>query len=99
MYHYLIEAMLQSGMEEAAFDYLQKYWGGMLADGADCFYEIYDMEDKMASPYGSRIINSYCHAWSCTPAYFIRKYKNQANNVKVQISSEWELDSRRSILG
>ena len=98
MYHYLIEAMLQSGMEEAAFDYLQKYWGGMLADGADCFYEIYDMEDKMASPYGSRIINSYCHAWSCTPAYFIRKYKNQANNVKVQISSEWELDSRRSIL-
>lgn len=99
MYHYLIEAMLQSGMEEAAFDCLQKYWGGMLADGADCFYEIYDMEDKMASPYGSRIINSYCHAWSCTPAYFIRKYKNQANNAKVQIASEWEINSRRSMLG
>ena len=24
------------------------------------------------SPYGSPIVNSYCHAWSCTPAYFLR---------------------------
>jgi hypothetical protein len=24
------------------------------------------------SPYGDHHINSYCHAWSCTPSYFIR---------------------------
>ncbi|MFY2327547.1 hypothetical protein, partial [Klebsiella pneumoniae] len=21
-----------------------------------------------------KLINSYCHAWSCTPAWFIRQY-------------------------
>ena len=26
------------------------------------------------SPYGSVAINSYCHAWSATPTYLIRKY-------------------------
>ena len=24
------------------------------------------------SPYGSPVVNSYCHAWSCTPAWFLR---------------------------
>ncbi|MDV9959707.1 hypothetical protein RHJ81_18875 [Clostridioides difficile] len=46
----------------------------MVKDGADCFWELYNPNDKYVSPYGSRIINSYCHAWSCTPSYFIRKY-------------------------
>ena len=31
-------------------------------------------ENKFASPYGDRMINSFCHAWSGTPSYFIRKY-------------------------
>ena len=26
------------------------------------------------SPYRDRMVNSMCHAWSCTPSYFIRKY-------------------------
>lgn len=38
------------------------------------FYELFDPQSKNFSPYGSPIINSYCHAWSCTPTYFIRKY-------------------------
>ena len=42
--------------------------------GADCFYEAFDPENKDFSPYGSDMVNSYCHAWSGTPAYFIRKY-------------------------
>ena len=50
------------------------YWGGMLNKGADTFWEFYDPEDTNASPYGGKIIHSYCHAWSCTPAYFLRKY-------------------------
>ena len=74
MYHHLIDAMFQCGMEQQAFAYIRKYWGGMVADGADCFYEIYDPDQKATSPYGSQVINSYCHAWSCTPTYFIRKF-------------------------
>ena len=30
--------------------------------------------DPNASPYGGTIVNSYCHAWSCAPAYFLREY-------------------------
>ncbi len=74
MYHHFIQALLDCGMKEEAFAYMSEYWGGMIRDGADCFYELYDPQNPSMSPYGSSVINSYCHAWSCTPAYFIRKY-------------------------
>ncbi|MHB3894864.1 hypothetical protein ACYBX3_24565, partial [Klebsiella pneumoniae] len=38
----------------------------------DTFWEAFSLSDYAISPYGSKHINSYCHAWSCTPAYFIR---------------------------
>lgn len=53
--------------------YMRAYWGEMIQDGADTFFELYDPSNKYTSPYGSRIINSFCHAWSGTPSYFIRK--------------------------
>lgn len=74
MYHYFIDALIHCGMLELAKQYIEYYWGGMLKEGADCFWELFDPENIYVSPYGSRIINSYCHAWSCTPSYFIRKY-------------------------
>ncbi len=74
MYHHLVEAFIKSGNKEKGLEILNYYWGSMIEDGADCFWELYDPEDKSFSPYGSNIINSYCHAWSCTPSYFIRKY-------------------------
>ena len=42
--------------------------------GADTFWEVYDPNDDFRSPYNFFPINSYCHAWSCTPVYFINKY-------------------------
>ena len=72
--HYLIEAMMLSGMEQEAADYLIDYWGGMVKKGADCFFEAYDPKDDMLSPYNFAPLNSYCHAWSCTPIYFIHRY-------------------------
>ncbi len=74
MYHHLIDAMMQNDMVEEAFLCMDAYWGKMVEEGADCFYELFNPENPKESPYGSRIINSYCHAWSCTPSYFIRKY-------------------------
>lgn len=74
LYHHLIEALLLSGRKEKALSEMRAYWGEMIKDGADTFWELYNPSDKKLSPYGSNLINSYCHAWSCTPTYFIRKY-------------------------
>lgn len=76
MNHHYVEALIQCDMLSEAKAYIKYYWGGMIKAGADCFWELFDPEDIYVSPYGSRVINSYCHAWSCTPAYFIRKYFN-----------------------
>jgi len=72
--HYVIEAMIQCGMGLEAKEKLTNYWGGMVKKGADTFWEVYDPENDFLSPYNSYLVNSYCHAWSCTPVYFIRKY-------------------------
>jgi len=74
LYHHLIEALFLTGNKERAVAEMEAYWGAMLQDGADTFWELYNPKDKKESPYGSNLINSYCHAWSCTPTYFIRKY-------------------------
>lgn len=74
MYHYFIDALIQNGLKDQALTCMKSYWGGMLRAGADTFWELYDPKDPYASPYGSRLVNSFCHAWSGTPAYFIRKY-------------------------
>ena len=74
MYHHYIEALIACGERDEALAQMRRYWGEMVKDGADTFWELYNPEDKKMSPYGSFLINSYCHAWSCTPTYFIRKY-------------------------
>jgi len=74
MYHHYVDALIQCGLKDEALACMEQYWGSMVADGADCFYEMYDPEDKHFSSYGDYTINSFCHAWSCTPSYFIRKY-------------------------
>ena len=74
MRHYVIEAMLKLGFRDEAIAYIKNIWGGMIELGADTFYEVYVPGDRDFSPYGDRMANSLCHAWSCTPTYFIRKY-------------------------
>ena len=72
--HYYIEAMIQVGMQQEAKDELVRYWGAMVEKEADTFWEVFDPKNDFISPYGFFPMNSYCHAWSCTPLYFIRKY-------------------------
>ena len=74
MRHYVTEAMVKLGLENETVLYLKRFWGGMLELGADTFWEAYIPDDLDFSPYEDRMINSLCHAWSCTPSYFIRKY-------------------------
>lgn len=72
--HYLVEAMILAGMTDEAREYLLDYWGGMVRKGADTFWEAYDPKDDFISPYDFFPVNSACHAWSCTPVYFIGRY-------------------------
>lgn len=72
LYYYMADAMLTCGMAAEARDLVDLYWGGMLRAGADTFWEIYAPGQPLSSPYGDIHINSYCHAWSCTPAYLLR---------------------------
>ena len=80
MYHHYMDAMIRCGEEEMALEEMKRYWGEMIRDGADTFWEIYNPYNKYESPYGSTMVNSYCHAWSCTPTYILRKFYR--NNEK-----------------
>ncbi len=82
MHHYVVEAMVKLGMMDEALAYIKSYWGGMVEKGADTFWEVYVPEDVNVSPYGDILINSFCHAWSCSPSYFIRKYFVDWNETK-----------------
>lgn len=74
MYHHYMDALIRCGEEELALEEMKRYWGEMIKDGADTFWELYNPYNKYESPYGSSLINSYCHAWSCTPTYLLRKF-------------------------
>lgn len=82
MYHNYVDALLSVGEKDKAFNILCTYWGGMLDEGADTFWELYNPENPNESPYGGTIVNSYCHAWSCAPAYFLRKYFSKMEESK-----------------
>jgi alpha-L-rhamnosidase len=75
LYHHVTQAMIECGMQGEALQLIKKYWGGMVEAGADTFWEAYDPNDSNFSPYGDVHINSFCHAWSCTPTYFFRASK------------------------
>ena len=74
MHHYYVTALLRVGLKDKAMEHMKYYWGSMLDAGADTFWEAWNPDDPDASPYGGFIINSYCHAWSCTPTYLIRSW-------------------------
>ena len=74
LYHHYIQALVECGLQTEAETEMCRYWGGMLGLGTDTFWELFNPDNPDESPYGGTMINSFCHAWSCTPSYFIRKY-------------------------
>lgn len=73
MFHYLLEAWLKCGDEAKMLELLRDYYGGMIKHGADTFWEVYRPNEPFFSPYRDVRMNSACHAWSGTAAYFLRK--------------------------
>ncbi|MFB9769025.1 alpha-L-rhamnosidase-related protein [Lactiplantibacillus modestisalitolerans] len=74
MYHHVTAALFEAGLTDDAIALMKNYWGKMIRLGADTYWEAFDPNHPDYSPYGSPILNSYCHAWSCTPVYLIDKY-------------------------
>ncbi|MCQ5089399.1 hypothetical protein NE475_14185 [Ruthenibacterium lactatiformans] len=74
LYHHYVQALLDTGRRAQALNAIREYWGSMAKSCADTFWELYRPDAPDASPYGGTLVNSYCHAWSCGPAYFLRRY-------------------------
>jgi alpha-L-rhamnosidase len=72
LWHYVCEALAEVGCMDECLKIMEEYWGKMIEAGADTFWECFDPEDRMSSPYGDVRNNSFCHAWSCTPTYLLR---------------------------
>ena len=71
--HYCLEALMDIGRADTALSLLREYWASMLAAGLDTFPEVWDVTDQKRSPYGTHLLNSHCHAWSCTPIWFFAR--------------------------
>ena len=74
MHHYLVEAWIKLGKMEEALAHIKSYWGAMVKYGADTFWEVFVDGSPETSAYNDPLMHSFCHAWSCSPSYFIRKY-------------------------
>lgn len=76
VYHYLADTYDYLGMIEERDEIINSYWGAMIELGADTFWEAFKPGDPFISPYDDSVLNSACHAWSCTPMYFFSKNNN-----------------------
>lgn len=95
LWHYVCEALIEVGCLEESLDLLKSYWGGMIEAGADTFWECFDKNNPRASPYGDVRNNSFCHAWSCTPAYLLRgKLKEHVDARSHGVIKMEDLDAR-----
>ena len=74
VYHYVAQSYADLGMKDELEELIFDYWGDMIENGADTFWESYKKDDPFFSPYDDAVLVSACHAWSCTPMYFIKKY-------------------------
>ncbi|MFZ6765606.1 family 78 glycoside hydrolase catalytic domain [Undibacterium sp. Di26W] len=77
MRFYELAALAQSGQHDYVIRQIKDYWGGMLRDGATCFWEEYDPKQtgiERYAMYGKAFGKSLCHAWGASPLYLLGKY-------------------------
>ncbi|VTT76791.1 unnamed protein product [Fusarium fujikuroi] len=55
LWHHVCDALAMVGCYDECVDLIKSYWGGMVTAGADTFWECYDAQDRMASPYGDAV--------------------------------------------
>ena len=70
-------ALGKCGYTEVLQDYIDTYWGGMIANGATSAWEEFIPEKKGAEHYemyGDRYGCSLCHAWGAGPILLLGRY-------------------------
>ena len=78
MMHYYIDVLWGLGQKERAMQKMKDYWSVFVEYGFDCCPELYNLLDHFMSPYfKASEADSMCHAWSCTPAYWIHRYYSE----------------------
>ena len=82
MHHCVVEALISVDMWNEAMSYVEEYWGAMADLGADTYWEVFVPGQPEVSPYRDRMMNSSCHAWSCSPSYFIRKQIKEGGHTQ-----------------
>jgi alpha-L-rhamnosidase len=72
--YYIISAMAETGHRAEALDWIRKYWGGMIAEGATSFWEAYypswqkrDFHASLQADDGTGYFVSLAHGWSTGP--------------------------------
>jgi len=75
---YVISAMAESGHRREALDWIRKYWGGMIAEGATSFWEGYDpswpkddFHANLQADDGKGYFVSLAHGWSSGPTAWL----------------------------
>ena len=85
------------GEEEKARKLIDDYWGGMIRLGADTFWEVFDPSGTAPVVlYGDIYLVSACHAWSCTPCFFLRRWHDadsESASFPASIPSEFSKDA------
>jgi hypothetical protein len=77
MRFYELAALAESGQQTYVTGQIKDYWGGMLKQGATCFWEQYDPAKtgtEQYAMYGKPFGMSLCHAWGASPVYLLGKY-------------------------
>lgn len=75
---YVISAMAEAGHRTEALDWLRKYWGGMIDEGATSFWEAYDLgwpkenfHRSLQADNGQGYYVSLSHGWSSGPTAWL----------------------------
>ena len=76
--YFVVTAMAQAGRRQQALDWIRKYWGGMLAEGATTFWEAYDLNwpkenfhSFLKADRTQGFYVSLCHGWSSGAAAWL----------------------------
>jgi hypothetical protein len=86
--YYVISALGDLGRTRQAMNFVRRYWGGMIREGATTFWEVYQLTWPQASPYKHppgissgglpagvpSYTNSLCHGWSSGVTSWLTEY-------------------------
>ncbi|KAG4261375.1 hypothetical protein FPRO03_11926 [Fusarium proliferatum] len=84
LWHHVCDALAIAGCYDECVDLIKSYWGGMVTAGADTFWECYDAQDCMASPYGDIFCGRRSHDLGMQ---ILQAVQDLAQDVKEQQSS------------